>query len=134
MLRPTAARLFWAASSEKCIRTCVKYAGSDAKYHSGFCLSFIHSVASIESVRGQQRPLLDCTNAQADPGHRCPHVCVWHGPFDIFSVCVCVCVCVRACVRACVCAIYLYYVQKQPVSHDRCIEVRKQKKKTKKKQ
>ena len=36
--------------------------------------SFIHSVASNDSVSGHGRPRSDCVDAQAGLGLRCPHM------------------------------------------------------------
>ena len=45
-----------------------------AKYHSGLCSLFIHSVVSNNCVSTQWRLWSDCADARADLGLRCPHM------------------------------------------------------------
>ena len=51
-----------------------------AKPHRGICFPLIHSIVSNESVSGQRWLWSDCAYAQADLGHRYPHL-----PEDTFS-------------------------------------------------
>ena len=53
---------------------------ASAKYSQGLYSPFIHSVVSNDSVSGQWRSSLDCTDVQADLGLCCLHI-----PKDTFS-------------------------------------------------
>ena len=56
------------------------------KFHQGLYSLFIHSIVSSESVSGQWKPWLDCADAQADLGLRCPHMpknTFYHGAANI---------------------------------------------------
>ena len=61
-----------------------------AKYYSGLCSSFKHSVVSNDSVSGQWRPWSDCADAQADLDLRCQHMHedtfkIWNTVWDYMS-------------------------------------------------
>ena len=70
-------KITWAASSETLSKVRKKYKfnhPAHAQSHPGICSPLIHSIVSNGSISGQQRPCLDCADAQAELGLRCPHM------------------------------------------------------------
>ena len=61
--------LYGPRHAKMCLQIC-----ASAKYHSGLCSSFIHSVVSNYPDSGQQKPRSDCPDAQSDLGLCCPHM------------------------------------------------------------
>ena len=77
-------QIIWAMSSEKVssnMRKMYRFRWSRvcAKSHPGLCSPLIHSIASNDSVSGQQMPWSDCTSGQSDLGLCC--LCMSKGTF-----------------------------------------------------